>query len=703
MVCMFTSGRRKPFLNYPLNKKFRHFAPLCFSVSFYRSGPEALIFSDEMKIVLTLICILLQTFASAQEIQWASKVINYSSQKDYTSYSANQVLGEPNSMPSKGYSATAWEAATDDRREFLHVGFEKPMKIKQVIIAENFNPGAVVKIILIDTKNTEHEILKKSADTLKLFSRFNQIKIEETEYEVASVKISIDCRATPGINQVDAIGIANHHEEPKSEVKTVVEILFYSEPEPLGPNINSKYTEVHPLISPDGKTLFVNRKDYPPHHDDDEIWYSTLDENGEWTLLKDMGAPLNTNHHNSVNAITPDGNTMLLAGQYFKDPNSWGNGFSFSRKTIEGWSFPENAKVKNFVNSDRYFNCYMSNDGMKIFMNVRREDTRGESDLYVSFLQSDGSWSEPKNLGGQINSSGRECCAFLAADNATLFYASDGFNGFGSSDIYMSRRLDDTWQNWSEPLNLGPPLNSDSWDAYYTIPAKGDYAYYVKDGDIFRIRIKEEIKPQPVVMVYGTVFNQKTNEPIGNASVNYEYLSNGQLAGIAHSTSGTGDYKIILPYGNNYGFLASAKGFVSVSDNLDATELKEFTEIKRDLYLVPAIAGETVRLNNIFFDFGKSELKPESFPELNRVVNMLNENQQMVIALSGHTDNVGSDEDNLKLSQNRINSVMNYLLNNGIKPERMTATGYGESKPVASNDTEEGRADNRRVEFTILK
>lgn len=204
-------------------------------------------------------------------------------------------------------------------------------------------------------------------------------------------------------------------------------------------------------------------------------------------------------------------------------------------------------------------------------------------------------------------------------------------------------------------------------------------------------------------MVYGTVFNQKTNEPIGNASVNYEYLSNGQLAGIAHSTSGTGDYKIILPYGNNYGFLASAKGFVSVSDNLDATELKEFTEIKRDLYLVPAIAGETVRLNNIFFDFGKSELKPESFPELNRVVNMLNENQQMVIALSGHTDNVGSDEDNLKLSQNRINSVMNYLLNNGIKPERMTATGYGESKPVASNDTEEGRADNRRVEFTILK
>lgn len=629
--------------------------------------------------------------------------MNYSSQKDYTSYSANQVLGEPNSMPSKGYSATAWEAATDDRREFLHVGFNKPMKTKQVIIAENFNPGAVVKVVLIDTKNTEHEILKKTADTLKLFSRFNQIKIEETDYEVASVKISIDCRATPGINQIDAIGIANHHDEIKTEVKTAGEKLFYSEPEPLGPNINSKYTEVHPLISPDGKTLFVNRKDFPPNHEDDEIWYSTLDEKGEWTALKNMGPPLNNKHHNYVNAITPDGNTMLLAGQYFKDPDSWGNGFSLTRKTEAGWSFPENAKVKNFVNTDRYFNCYMTNDGMKIFMNVRREDTRGESDLYVSFLQTDGSWSQPKNLGSQINSSGRECCAFLAADNITLYYASDGFNGFGSSDVYMARRLDDTWQNWTEPLNLGPPLNSNSWDAYYTIPAKGDYAYYVKDGDIYRIRIKEEIKPQPVVMIYGSVFNRKTNEPIGNANVNYEYLSNGELAGMAHSSPESGEYKIILPYGNHYGFMASAKGFIAVSDHLDVTDLKEYAEIKRDLFLVPAVAGETVRLNNIFFDFGKSDLKSESFSELRRVIAMMNENPQMVIALSGHTDNVGSDEDNLRLSQNRINSVMSYLLQNGIKPERMTATGFGESKPVASNETDEGRALNRRVEFTIVK
>jgi outer membrane protein OmpA-like peptidoglycan-associated protein len=158
-----------------------------------------------------------------------------------------------------------------------------------------------------------------------------------------------------------------------------------------------------------------------------------------------------------------------------------------------------------------------------------------------------------------------------------------------------------------------------------------------------------------------------------------------------------------LPAGNHYGFLASAKGFISVSDHLDVSDLKEYSELKRDLFLVPAVAGETVRLNNIFFDFGKSDLKDESAPELNRLIKLMNENPELIIALSGHTDHVGSDEDNLRLSQNRINAVMNYLLKNGIKPDRMSATGYGESRPVASNETDEGRALNRRVEFTIVK
>lgn len=659
-----------------------------------------------MQSVKHFILICLFCFGShlkAQTVQWASKVINYSSQKEFESYSAREVLGEPNSMPSKGYSSTAWQASSDDRKEFIHVGFNKPMKIRQVIIAENFSPGAVVKVQLLDAQNQVYDVLKKPADTLNVFSRFFYVRFDETSYEVASVKIFIDCRVVPGENQIDAIGISNSIEEINSEIKLASDLKFFSDIEKLSENINSEFTEVNPVIAPDGKTLYVNRKDFPPNSSDDEIWFATSENKRDWSKLQHVGPPLNNANSNSVSSISPDGNTMLLSSQYFKDVNSYGEGFSIAYRTKEGWSLPENAEIKNYANTDRFRNYFQSNDGKKVFMNVRREDTKGESDLYVSFLQKDNSWSEPMNLGDQINSSGAECCAFLASDNSTLYFSSNGFNGYGSNDIYMSRRLDNSWQNWSDPLNIGPPVNTDDWDAYYTLPASGDYAYFVKGGDIYRVKINEDIKPKPVVMIYGKVFNQKTNEPLGDAKITYEYLKDGSEAGIARSTPLSGDYKIVLPSGANYGFLASASGYISESDNLDVSSLTEYKEIHRDLFLVPAIAGETIRMNNVFFDFGKSELKQESFPELKRISQFLIENSSITISLSGHTDNIGNDADNLQLSQDRINSVMNYLLQNGISQSRMTAKGFGETQPIADNSTDEGRTDNRRVEFIIVK
>ncbi|MCX6292027.1 MAG: OmpA family protein [Bacteroidetes bacterium] len=653
------------------------------------------------KIILPVLAASLQ-IASGQQVQWANKIINYSSQQGYEEYSGKQALGEPNSMPDKGYSATAWAPATDDRKEFLQAGFAKPMRIKQVIIAENNAPGAVYRVVLYDPLNNEYEVYKQKPDTtLHIKSRFLQIKMEETPYEVAAVKISLDCRAVAGINQVDAIGIADNLEEMKAEIKIAGNQDYLSQPERLNEHVNTPYEEVNPVISPDGKTLFFNRKNFPPHVNDDEIWYSELDSKNEWGPAKHFAEPINNKYHNFVASITPDGNTMLLNGQYFKE-GSTGVGFSFSHRLQNGWSFPDNARVKNFINNDRYINFYLSNDGKKIFMNVRRSDTKGNSDLYVSFLLDDGSWSEPKTLGAEINTTGSECCAFLAADDVTLFYSSDGMNGFGNNDIYVSRRLDDTWQKWSAPLNIGLPVNSDGWDAYYTVPAKGDYAYFVRNGDIYRIRLKAEEKPKPVILAEGIVYNQKTKEFIPDATIRYEFLKDGTDAGIARTNPVNGEYKIILPYGHAYGFRAEAKGYVSVNDNLDATKLNEYTELKRDLYLVPVEKGQIIRLNNIFFDFAKSTLKEESFPELNRVVNFLLDNPTVTIEISGHTDAVGSENDNLVLSGNRAKSVMDYLAGKGILPSRLDYKGYGKSLPVTTNETEEGRAMNRRVEFKIL-
>ena len=196
--------------------------------------------------------------------------------------------------------------------------------------------------------------------------------------------------------------------------------------------------------------------------------------------------------------------------------------------------------------------------------------------------------------------------------------------------------------------------------------------------------------------------NARTKQPVVS-SIHYEFLPEGIEAGTARTDPATGAYQIALPYGRNFGFSANAAGFIPVSDNLDLTNIEGYKEITRDLFLVPIEVGEIVRLNNIFFDFGKSNLRIESFPELDRIAKILNENQNMQIEISGHTDNVGSDDANLKLSTDRAKAVKDYIISKGINETRVVSKGYGKAKPVAGNETEEGKQRNRRVEFTILK
>jgi outer membrane protein OmpA-like peptidoglycan-associated protein len=221
-------------------------------------------------------------------------------------------------------------------------------------------------------------------------------------------------------------------------------------------------------------------------------------------------------------------------------------------------------------------------------------------------------------------------------------------------------------------------------------------------GDIMRIGLPEAARPKPVILVSGRVLDAKTKQPVV-AQIHYELLPEGKDIGVARSGPTTGEYKITLPSGGRYAFRAEAPGYIAVNDNLDITTLKEYRELTRDLYLVPIEVGQTVRLNNIFFDFAKTILRDESFPELNRMADLLKSNPTMEIEIAGHTDNVGTDESNLALSRNRAIAVSDYLASKGINRSRMKVQGYGMSKPLATNDTEEGRQQNRRVEVKILK
>lgn len=437
-----------------------------------------------------------------------------------------------------------------------------------------------------------------------------------------------------------------------------------------------------------------------------------IDDKGGWGPAVNMDEPLNNAGNNFVESVTPDGNTLLPGNHYFRtEAEAEGqelNGISYTHRTLEGWSFPENIRIRNFRNYDQYVNYFLSNDGRALLMGIEHDDTEGAADIYVSFLQADSSWSEPVNLGPMINSTGSEGTPFLAADGVTLYYSSDGFAGYGSSDMYMDRRLDDSWTNWSQPMNLGSRVNSAGWDAYFTLPASGEFAYFVSSEnslgstDIFRIRLPRQIKPDPVALVSGIVFDAKTRLPL-EATIRYELLPDGKEAGLARSEPKHGRYRIVLPHGSRFGFRAEAPGYFPVSAFLDLDSLSTYKELTQDLSLVPMELGQIVRLNNIFFDFAKSTLEPESEPELRRVAELLRSNPNMCLEIDGHTDDVGSAEDNLRLSKDRAAAVTGFLESLGIGKERLVADGFGEARPVSGNEDERGRSMNRRVEFKIIR
>ncbi len=483
--------------------------------------------------------------------------------------------------------------------------------------------------------------------------------------------------------------------------------------EDMDKNLNTKYSEINPKVSPDGKTLYFIRADHPRNTkgslNSQDIWVSDISNGVNTATASHLGAPFNTETYNSVAGVSPDENTMMIKGN-FKNGKFVGRGYSFIYRTATGWSEPEGLNIKDYetMAKGNYVGAYWSQDGKSLLLSLSEDATNDSQDIYVSQKQADGSWSRPMNLGKMINTTGDEHSPFLASDGKTLYYSSNKEGGLGSNDIWMSKRLDDTWTNWSAPENLGSEVNTTDWDAYYSIDASGKYAYMASSKnskgreDIVRIKLKEEVQPDPVVLVKGKVLNAKTNEPIA-ATIAYNGLVDGVNYGVARTNPATGEYKIVLPYGKNYDFSANAPSFIGVSENLDLTGVGQYREIERNLYLVPIEVGSTVRLNNIFFETGSSTLKEESFAELNRVVEFMKNNPTVKIELGGHTDNVGTDATNNKLSQDRVNSVQKYLTEKGVSADRMVAKGFGKTKPVASNDTEEGRQKNRRVEFIILE
>jgi OOP family OmpA-OmpF porin len=516
-------------------------------------------------------------------------------------------------------------------------------------------------------------------------------------------------------------------------------------PENLGEAINSPHPELNPVIAPDGKTLYFSRVGHPQNtakiRTSQDVWFAEATESG-WTPARRMPAPVNQEEHNVLYSITPDGQTILTHGISREDNLITIRGFSLIRRQGAGWGPPQKLVIPGLETMSRgeYETACLANDGKTLLMafSERRSD---KSDLYVSTQNKRGDWSKPVRLDA-LNTKDDETTPFLAADGQTLYFSSDRPGGLGSNDIYVAKRLDNSWQKWTKPINVGPPINTAEYDAYYSVSAAGDYAYLVTyqggqgKADIVRFKLRSDdapaaVAPPTVAQTTGqpatpspspsrptaptqsndvVLFSGRLLDPSGkvpaNARIVYEDLRDGAELGTATPDPITGAYKLVLPYGKKYGITALVDGFVAKSQNLDLSQVTDgrYLELPgRDIALVPLEKGQAIALNNLFFDTGKADLRPESFPELNRLLDLLNGRPALVIEIGGHTDDVGSDDSNNRLSQARADAVRTYLLGKGVGAGRISSRGYGEGRPVATNDTEEGRQQNRRVEFTIVQ
>jgi len=495
--------------------------------------------------------------------------------------------------------------------------------------------------------------------------------------------------------------------------------------ENMGGVVNTPLNELRPTISADGNLLFFIRENHPYNtnynsvRNSQDIWFTMRDSTGQWSKAVHLGNPLNTALYNSVFWISPDNNRILIRGAFVNGDYA-GTGVSMCWLQEDGyWSKPEALMIKNYWKYDRGVRsgATMTHDGKALLLYMSPEKGSFLNDIFVSLLQPDRTWSEPKSLGKKINlEKYDEMTPYLAADGETLYFSSDRPGGFGDNDIWMTKKLDKTWQKWSDPVNLGSPINTAEWDAFFTLDAGGEYAYLTNseggfgESDIVKVKLLEKERPKPIVMVTGNVYNAKTKMPLA-ASLIYETLPDGAEAGNGISSAIDGSFKIVLPYDKNYLIRATADKFFAQSENLNLDSLVKvgYREIHKDLYLMPIEIGQIIRLNNVFFDFDKWDLRPESFIELDRVVKLLQENPAIEIEMSAHTDSHGSDEYNFKLSDNRARSVMEYIISKGIASNRIISHGYGETVPVAPNsnadgsDNPENRQLNRRVEFKILK
>jgi len=481
-----------------------------------------------------IIILTLFAFASfgaiGQNIQWASGVDAQNNNYDKDDWSANKVIGAPDAMPYGELNPNAFRLKSEKTNGGFTLTFDKPQIVRQVIIFENFNPGRIERVFIYDENKNRYPIFEEGYANKDPFGVLS-IPVSGIDAKIVKVEIRVNAGLKNGWAQIDAVGITQST-DPSIGIQVLKELGEDKRLEILSQNtyhrnlglgVNSVYNEVKPIITSDGSRLYFTRQYAPTNvggaQDLADIYYSE-NVNGAWSEAKNMGSPLNNKNPNGVTAITADGNQLLLINEYTSN-GGVGNGLSITQRKGDGWEAPRKVNIEAFVNLNNFVDFTLSPNGDVMVMAIETKESLGDQDLYISFYKGNEQWTKPKNIGATLNTSKAEFSPFIAPDGLTMYFASEGHGGFGKSDIFYTKRLDDTWLNWSAPVNLGPTVNTAEWDGYFTIAANSNVAYVVSQQgsragsrDIYQVRVPPQLTPERTITLKGRVFDANTKLPL---------------------------------------------------------------------------------------------------------------------------------------------------------------------------------------------
>ncbi|UKJ05952.1 OmpA family protein [Solitalea lacus] len=524
----------------------------------------------------------------------------------------------------------------------------------------------------IELKEGNYEQAKKHLDKFMMYAEKPQQFIGKTKKYLADCKFGIEAKKNP--------------------------VPF--NPQNLGPAINTNADEYLPSLTADGKMMIFTRKEA-----NNEDFYTSELINNEWSNAVKLKGNINTSYLNEgAQSLSSDGQYLLLT--ICNAPGGHGRcDIYYSKLNGNEWSSPVN--IGSPINTGAWESqpC-LAPDGRTLYFASDRKGGQGKIDIWKSYLEDDESWSEPENLGPTINTPEDEQSPFIHPDNETLYFSSNGWPGMGNSDIYFSQK--DTNGSWKPAVNAGYPINTHMDDFCLVVTGDGSKGYFSTNNtegkaghDLYVFDIPQSLRPNILTFINGVVYDEKTGYKL-DAVVEVQNLKTGKTVYRSVSNSLTGQFYASLPHGNEYAMNVSKEGYLFYSGYFSTTNIKNGGVVNLKAPLKEIAVGEKIVLKNIFFETNSFKLSSESMIELQKVVNFMRQNPELAIEISGHTDNVGDDKSNQQLSENRAKVVYGYLLRAIPNPKRFTYKGFGENQPIDSNDTVQGRANNRRTELKIV-